>query len=82
MAGAVVVGSLSNKLYSHCFSLPSCLNRNLASTGKAAHPAVTSVGTCMGLTGDTQLSMSQTVGKGPGGILSARNFTCETPVGY
>ena len=39
----VVVVSLSKKLYSHCSSLPSCINGDLGglvSTGKIAHPAI------------------------------------------
>ena len=56
--------------------------KDLVSTGKAAHPAVTSVGTCMGLMGDSQLSMSQTVHNGQGGTLSAHIFICETPACY
>ena len=33
------------KLYSHCSSLPSCINGNLVLAREAAHPAVTSMGT-------------------------------------
>ena len=40
---AIAVVSLSKKLYLHCFSLPSCINRDLVLTREAAHPAVTSM---------------------------------------
>ena len=42
---SVVGVSLSKKLYSHCSSLPSFINGDLALTREAVHPAVTSMGT-------------------------------------
>jgi len=48
---------------------------SLLSTGEAAHPVVTSLGTWAS---KCQLSMSFIVGDNPGGTLGAHTLTCET----
>ena len=76
-----VAASLSKKLYSHCFGIPSCLNQDLVAwcqLGKQPTqlyhqwvPGINRGSKC-------QLSMSHTAGEGPGGTTGAHTFTCGT----
>ena len=68
---SIAAVSLSKKLYSHCSSLPSCMNGDLVLTMEAAHPAVTSMG--IGKANVKLLSMSA-YGCGSGGTLNARTI--------